>query len=318
VDAPRLSGRRLRDDPVWRDALDWFLRARAAPGDRQLAAERDRWLAADPAHARAYARAERVWRLTGELPPARPLPRARRGLRLGLAAAAAVAACLLAVAAPTLRLHLEADHLTDAGARRTVTLADGSAVELDAGSAVAVRYTGAARGVDLLRGAAFFRVLPNAERPFRVVAGEVSVTVTGTAFEVERSADAVAVAVESGSVRVGFAVAGAAREAALRPGERLTVGRGGATLAAPGPGRVASWRSGRLAVDGATVAEVTAAVRRHHAGVIVLADAALAQRRVTGIFDLADPAAALAAAVQPHAGRVRVLTPWVLVVSAGG
>ncbi|HRJ61537.1 MAG TPA: DUF4880 domain-containing protein, partial [Azospirillaceae bacterium] len=58
------------DDPVWREALDWLMRVQAAPDDDALALRRDQWLNKSDAHAKAYRKAERVWRLTGDLAPA--------------------------------------------------------------------------------------------------------------------------------------------------------------------------------------------------------------------------------------------------------
>jgi transmembrane sensor len=57
-------------------------------------------------------------------------------------------------------------------------------------------------------------------------------------------------------------------------------------------------------------------IRRYSPGAILLTDDRLAQRRVTGVFDLQHPAAALRALVEPHAGEVAMLTPYLLVVTA--
>lgn len=54
--------------PAWNHALDWLLRIHAAPGDQRLQAERDTWLAEDASHARAYRRAEEIWRIAGAVP----------------------------------------------------------------------------------------------------------------------------------------------------------------------------------------------------------------------------------------------------------
>jgi transmembrane sensor len=56
----------------------------------------------------------------------------------------------------------------------------------------------------LTRGRGRFNVAPRPQRNFQVRAGEVTITVVGTVFTVERIADRVGVTVERGSVRVGW------------------------------------------------------------------------------------------------------------------
>jgi transmembrane sensor len=77
----------------------------------------------------------------------------------------------------------------------------------------------------------------------------------------------------------------------LTRGERLSVNRGSRQVVKSeiAPQDIASWRERRLVVDGATLADVVEELGRHHAGVIVLRDRRLAERRVTGVFDLRRP-----------------------------
>lgn len=83
-----------------------------------------------------------------------------------------------------------------------VALADGSTVTLLPGSALEARM-GDERAMEL-RGAAYFEVKRDTMKPFTVDAGEVLVTVLGTAFEVSAhdTANSVEVRVRSGRVRV--------------------------------------------------------------------------------------------------------------------
>lgn len=330
-------GHAPRNDPVWEQALDWLLSIRASPDDPMLRLERDAWLARDEAHRSAYQRAEKVWLLTGDVPPVHadqwndgalpadslhpPRVRPSRRRAIGLAAGALAASLALAVA-PAVKVRLQADHRTGTGETRIVTLSDGSVAHLDAQSAVAVDFTPAGRKVRLLEGQAFFDVAGDAARPFTVAADEVAVTVIGTSFNVKLSDDAVSVSVRSGTVAVeiadGIAHQGRREPARLMPGERLTLVRttGSVVRDAVAPDQISAWRGGRLVVDGATVAEVIDAVRRYHTGLILLRDTDLGARKVTGVFDLMDPVSALKAAVRPHGGRVREPIPSMLVVDA--
>jgi transmembrane sensor len=90
----------------------------------------------------------------------------------------------------------------------SLNLRDGSiATPLDASSVLAVREDSPRRvALALDRGRARFEVVPRPERPFVVHMGEVTVTVVGTVFTVERVADRIGVSVERGSVRVDWQV----------------------------------------------------------------------------------------------------------------
>jgi transmembrane sensor len=97
---------------------------------------------------------------------------------------------------------------TRAAPGASTRFADGSvATPLDGSGALTVLEDAANRiAVDLPRGRARFDVVPNRDRSFSVRAGDVTVTVVGTAFTVERIADRVGVSVERGVVRVDWGV----------------------------------------------------------------------------------------------------------------
>jgi transmembrane sensor len=88
-------------------------------------------------------------------------------------------------------------------------------VELQDGSSVAARSSDArvetvevgpqAVTLRLEAGSARFSVTPNPARPFRVLAGDVTITVLGTVFDVALEAGGVRVSVERGRVRVASA-----------------------------------------------------------------------------------------------------------------
>jgi transmembrane sensor len=86
-------------------------------------------------------------------------------------------------------------------------LADGSvATPLDSASAIALRENSERRGDRRSRrGRGRFDVAPRAERQFSVRAGDVTITVLGTLFTVERVADRIGVGVERGRVLVEWA-----------------------------------------------------------------------------------------------------------------
>lgn len=315
--------------PLRDEAADWLLRLQAAPDDPIARTEFQAWLSTSDSHRRAWQSVQRVWCLSGELAlpeqsplhatfPAAPANARPRRVRLALGlAVAAVAGMAMFHFSPFLSLWLQADHLTGVAELREITLEDGSVVVLDAGSAIAIRHDAERRAVTLLAGSAFFRVLPAQDRPFVVVADDVTVTVTGTAFDVRSGADGVSVAVQSGTVEV--TVAGLKHEAdTLASGERLSISRATrqAARAEIAPRDVALWRERRVVVDDAPLAEVVDELRRHYGGLIVIRDASLASRRVTGVFDLRHPAEALEAIARSQRGSVTRIGQFLLVLSA--
>lgn len=307
-------------------ALDWFLRLQAAPGDAQLRAGMEQWCAADEANAKAYRKAERVWQMSAQLAPttqaqwpvepqlapvvALPSRPKRRRYWLG----GAIAACLVIALAPSLSLRLQADYLTAAGETRDVTLADGSRVQLDGDSAIAVAYAGDRREVKLIRGQAFFKVMPDKSKPFHVRAEALDVMVTGTAFNVDIGAGQMRVAVQEGSVRVDDWRTAKALATQLTPGDRLDYHDGQARVARFAPAQTAAWRQGQVIADDTPVSDVVAELRRYTPGLVVLRNDDLGGKRVTGVYDLRKPLSALRAVVQPHGGKVESYGPWVIVL----
>lgn len=244
-------------------------------------------------------------------------PRRRQAFRLGGMAAAAVLIGIVSfLAGPDLLLDLQGDHATGTAETRTVRLADDSTVTLAPRSAITVAYGEGERRVELLAGEAFFEVTPNARRPFRVSSRAITVTVLGTAFDVRRDAAGTGIAVEQGTVRVDHA-------AALPPvAETLTVGQsahvswsGTVARASGAVARVAAWRRNQLIAEDQPLGEVVDQLRRYYRGRIIVTDAALAARPVTGVYNLADPVEAVRGIARAQNAVVRRITPWLLLVS---
>jgi transmembrane sensor len=95
-----------------------------------------------------------------------------------------------------------------APAAAPVRLADGSvATPLDDASEITVREDAPQKvAIDLARGRGHFDVAPRPDRTFSVRAGDVTVTVIGTVFTVERVADRIGVTVTRGRVLVDWGV----------------------------------------------------------------------------------------------------------------
>jgi len=297
-----------------REAWRWLLRrqARDAGGDERAFR---RWLAADPQHPAAYLQAEAVWLLSAT-PASRVAQKeaaalqgylarmdapARRGsARRGPAWSLALAASLLLALwtggwwQPGRWLDgLRADHVSAPGEIRELSLADGSQLVLDGDSALAVHFDAGLRQIELLRGAAAFKVVRNG-RPFVVRAADGEARVLGTEFEVRRLEHETRVTVASGQVAVRAGEAPDMPRAVLQAGQRVAFADG--RLEAPetvDSAAALAWRQGWLSFYHAPLGEVLERLGDYYPGRILLLDGELAARRVTLSFPSDEPLAAL-------------------------
>src|SRR6266702_6326107 len=93
-------------------------------------------------------------------------------------------------------------YVTEVCQRSTVTLRDGSTVELNAKTLIKVAFTPTQRSIELVGGQALFHVAKNARRPFVVRAGDREILAIGTAFDVRREDSSVRVTLVEGRVAV--------------------------------------------------------------------------------------------------------------------
>lgn len=272
-----------------------------------------RWLHADPAHAEAYAQAQVLWELSEE--PAATLaeedaaaldallrkmdaPTLQRLPRWG--AALAMAACLVLMVSVGMGWNpqrwaedLSADYVSAPGQVRTVALADGSQVTMDADSAIAVHFDAGERHVELRRGAAFFQVTHTGQ-PFVVDGGRGETRVLGTQFEVRLQPVGAQVTVLSG--RVGVKAASDAPQQILTAGQRVTYDRERTSDPQPVDSESQlAWRQGWLNYSRTPLADVISDLNRYYPGRIMLLNDQLAAKTVSGSFPSRDPQAVLAA-----------------------
>lgn len=190
--------------------------------------------------------------------------------------------------------------VTLAGQRDTVLLADGSTVILAPDSRLEIiDPADGTRSVEL-SGEAYFSVMTDPDRPFRVRAGESVTEVLGTGFNVRArgGAEPVVVAVRSGRVTFGRS-SGDGERIVLESGDvgRLGPAGGPEREAGADSGQWLAWLDGVLEFDGAPLDHVLAEFARWFGVEIRLGDAALGARRVSGRFATGTPELALDALV---------------------
>lgn len=327
-----------------REASAWLITLQEEPDDAATRRELADWIAAVPENARAWTAVQRLSEVARDMTPeladewrpalqrvraaqaARPLPTARHrvGRRWRMAAAAlALAACVALVAGPGLLMRLQSDVLTETAEMRRIDLPDGSQITLAADSAASFDFAGPDRRVRLLKGEAFFQVVPDPARPFRVMADGVQATVLGTSFDLRRDPEGVTVSVEEGRVEVS-APARAMPETPPRislqilgAGDAVWMSwKGEAVRSTVPPPLVASWRKGQLILHDQPLGDAVDQVRRYYGGIIVVAGDELARKPVTGAFNLHDPEDALRGIARAHNARVRKISPWLTIMSA--
>lgn len=320
------------EDAARRSAADWYVSLRESPEDDSLHAEFDRWLHADPRHGQAWTsvnntmkifrRAPEAWReppLTGPDRPRRHRAQWSRRHKRKLVYTAIAATGAWALLWPTISLHLRADHVTGTAEIAHLRLGDGTSVALGPQSALAFETAGGKRTVRLLAGQALFDVRRDPSHPFVVEADGVTTTVLGTRFDVRRLEESTSVSVARGHVRVGVAARSYHSPTDLLAGEWIRIDAQGRERSGKADAvMMGGWTKGEALAENRTIADVVDEIRPWFRGRIVLADAQLGERRVTGIYDVRRPEQALAMIVRPYGGRIRRITPWILIVDGLG
>jgi transmembrane sensor len=286
-------------------AANWTVRR-----DRGLSAaesiEYELWLAADPRHAAAMQRASTTWSLLDHLPEYTAVPVLaaasrrrsfwRRTLATGSLAAAAAVVGFLMWSRPAANPAVSPGVVFAAiDWPRTVTLEDGSTVQLNTGGEIMEQFSPSERRIVLQRGEAHFSVSKNPARPFIVRAGALEVRAVGTAFNVHLQSAAVDVIVTEGRVQLN-AVAARTPGPAFDAGDRAHL---------PGafqpttdfsqalvrshmqPAELAdalAWREPLLRLGGATLAELAVEFEKATGRRWVFADPSLGELRFGGRF----------------------------------
>lgn len=305
ADRDEVDARRMAEAAAWRIRLT----EAGVTGSSAF----EMWLAADPANEIAWRRVATGWDLFGELASSPELLEARRGALgrardagrqrwrprrlLGVAAAAAAIAAL-AVGLLSWQLAQPDVYRTGLGERRTVTLADGSRLSLDAATEVRVKYSRQTRDLWLESGQARFDVAHEPERPFSVTAGSERVVATGTAFAIDMVGPRIMVALIEGHVvvisngspdeKLGHAGSNAhARRVELRAGEQLVALSSGAPprIQAVNVSHATAWQNGQLVFEDEPLSSVLDRLSRYTTRSLRVKDERTARLRVSGVFN---------------------------------
>jgi len=221
-----------------------------------------------------------------------------------VALAASLLVVVIAWALDPFGWHNTERYLTAVGEQRSLALADGSQVQLNVRSRLAVHIEPTLRNIELPEGEALFHVAKDPARPFRVRTPQATIEALGTQFNVHVLPHATVVSLLEGRVVVSPSSSGET-PVDLKPGQEVEVSLDGKLHARPfATPNVMAWRDRRLVFDDARLEDVIAEFNRYSRRPLVLEATSLADLRITAIYD-ADNAQAFVNSLT-HLDAIRV------------
>jgi transmembrane sensor len=173
--------------------------------------------------------------------------------------------------------------------RKTVVLADGSSLVLNADSRILVAFTDSERRVMLERGEVFLDVAADTARPLSVFAGTHAITVVGTAFEVRYRDRPARITVHEGLVKVARTASVAPDEPVqLRVGQQLVLEPDGmpVELSPDELENSSAWRDGWLHLDNHSLEAVVSVLEPYTNKQIIIVSSRAAELKVGGSFNI--------------------------------
>ncbi|KAF0866721.1 FecR family protein [Pseudomonas sp. LD120] len=283
-------------DAITEAAAQWCMRLHEPDCSDAERLAFQQWHDANPVHAFEYEAMREIWQVADQLPPSTPPPTSIKTApryawrRYGVAAA--IALCALPLAGysgwqlgwvPSSYERFEASD-----SLRSVTLADGSLVQLNLGSVLTYSNYKDQRRVTLNKGEAFFKVSHDSLHPFVVKAAQGQVKVTGTQFNVWMYEDQVRVTLLQGSVLVSSNTALPGSGLRLEPGMQARYKAGdfepqiSQTYSDDG---TLAWRNGKLVLDNLALGEALPLINRYLDKPVQVADNQTARIRIGGIYN---------------------------------
>ena len=306
-----------------RAASTWFARLQAGPVDAADRQAWERWLAAKPAHRRAWELVEEVRAQLDQVPAphsaSQALDAAGRARRRALGQLAVLLGVGTAGAVfyrTTPWREWTADYRTSIGERRHLMLPDGSALSMNTASAIDVAFSTSERLIHLHAGEVLIATAPDpavTARPFRVRTQQGEVLALGTRFTVRSDGDAGQVAVLEKAVRVQPADSGESMIVSAGSQLRFEHDRLGRRQA--NDASVGSWQEGSIVAVNMPLRRLVAELARYRPGYLGCGES-VAELKISGAFPIDDTDRALAALTRSFPVQVTRRTRyWVLVES---
>ena len=174
------------------------------------------------------------------------------------------------------------------GEQKTLTLSDGSKLTLNTDSRIAVSFDEQTRKVDLIQGEVFFDVAKDITRPFVIEAGEQTISVLGTAFNVYLQEQTTTVSVTHGLVSVDTQEKGTEPHL-LKANMKAAFNNKTAAitqLSANELSSLLSWREGVYKANNTRLDTLVNELNRYRSRKITFTDPSAKQLKVSGVFEL--------------------------------
>jgi transmembrane sensor len=314
-------------DPVVLTAIDWMVRLDNGHAAADVHASFERWMAASDRHRQAWQEMTRALQPASQLQsvphqsPAQlsiirdvlsapPSPQRRRLLNGMALVVAGLGTAYLLKHSPT-GMALSADITTSTAERKTVILADGSQLALDAESSLDINFSAGKRLLTLHSGACIVQVATDTTRPFTVITTHGAVTALGTRFMVRRQPDRSLALVLQHSVML----AAGQQQQSLSEGESAWFATKGIAPERDDMRSYAAWEDGVLDVRNQSLGEVVEALRAYRKDYLRVSPAA-AQLRVFGVFQLDDAERSLRTLAQALPIRITHYGPWLTLIDS--
>lgn len=326
-------------------AIDWLVKLRDDQLDDNDLDAFAQWLGQAPEHGEAFTVAEQLFNdmvsAIGDPAPTEivshadqaqmaakviPLPRrpAKSGKPRWLAPAIGIAASwLLAIGLvmPKQSHPLSnyfSDYRTQTGELREIQLSDGSRLLLNTNSSISVDFSSDSRKIVLHHGQVRFTVAQDTQRPFQVVADNLTVRALGTVFDVYKHDDAeTSIIVQEHAVAATLAGPdGQTGSIKVSEGQQLNY-KPGHPLPQPEPAKLdqaTAWQQHRLLINDRPLIELITELERYRLGRIFIADPALNNLRVSGVFSMDNPESTLTTLRQVLALKQTRIGPWWIVL----
>ena len=334
------SARTDSPEDIEQQAADWLLRLDTDQGPSQAELKRLRaWVERSPAHREQFKRLTQYWHCTtlpadlsfspansseSEATKATSVSAFQRLFSSGWRGTAILGTALSLTAALAMGLLMDNSsgisgngiYETRTGEQNSITLVDGSVIQLNTGSRIHVNFVDNQRTVSLMAGEVHFEVAKDTTRPFIVKAREGLVRAVGTAFTVRLQPQALKVVVAEGKVALATSLDKPNSDNNTAETVKRAVDRGylveGQTVdfvpeADKGLGneiqqlkqddldQQLAWRRGMLLFAGEPLSEVIAEVNRYTSIDIKIIDAQIADIRIGGHFKVDETDAMLQA-----------------------
>jgi transmembrane sensor len=279
-------------------AVDWVQRLQGETLSVEDGLAFDAWLEESPANALAY---EHVLSLLSEIDAAAPeiltgvkraehraakqLVGRRWTIGAGLGALAASIAAAVVILPQGELIAQTSGYATTKGEHRSLKLADGSTIDMNAETGMSVTLAPHGRRVVMGPGEAVFDVAHDTTRPFEIEAGGRIVHVVGTQFDVRNRPEGFSVTVSRGVVQVR----GGGPTYVLRKGDSLELNAAGVTkVSSVNPADALAWRTGHVVYRDQPLSRVVADLNRQFPEQVRISDERLAQEKVSGVLVLDD------------------------------